>query len=46
MKFDISKIGGMKPSTMQVNQDATVQPELFGEAEDINIPQSILDKYS
>jgi len=46
IKFDMSKIGGMKPSSIQVNEDATVQPELFGEAEDINIPQSILDKYS
>tara|TARA_R110001599_G_scaffold58253_1_gene160551 strand:+ start:2125 stop:2787 length:663 start_codon:yes stop_codon:yes gene_type:complete len=46
MKFDMSKIGGMKPSSIQVNEDATVQPELFGEGSDINIPQSILDKYS
>ena len=46
MKFDMSKIGGMKPSCIQVNEDATVQPELFGEGSDINIPQSILDKYS
>lgn len=46
MKFDMSKIGGMKPSSIQVNDDATVQPELFGEGSDIDIPQSILDMYS
>ena len=44
--INMNKIGKMKPSSIQVNEDATVQPELFGEGSDINIPQSILDKYS
>ena len=51
MKFDMSKIGGMKPSTIQVNNNPTATPKLFGriefgEGEDIDIPQFILDRTS
>ena len=44
--INISNINKMKPSTMQVNQETQPNPELFGEAEDIDIPQDILDLYS
>jgi hypothetical protein len=46
--INMNKLGKfiMKPSTMQVNQETQPNPELFGEAEDIDIPQNILDLYS
>ena len=45
--INISNINKMKPSTMQVKDISTdIDYDLFGEAEDIDIPQDILDKYS
>ena len=57
MKFDMSKIGAMKPSTIQVNQDP-IELDIRGEEEERQfgdvrydkdlppIPQFILDKFS
>ena len=49
--INMSKIGKMKPSSIQVKEDIikNIDYDLFGhdsETEDIDIPQSILDKYS
>ena len=45
--INISNINKMKPSTMQVKDISTdIDYDLFGEAEDIDIPQDILNKYS
>lgn len=49
--INMNKIGKMKPSSIQVKEDIikNIDYDLFGhdsETEDIDIPQSILDKYS
>lgn len=45
--INISNINKMKPSNMQVKDISTdIDYDLFGEAEDIDIPQDILDLYS